>query len=164
MQGYVNLFDCHQENITLPLAFMKHMNFLEFEESNKTTPIYINVVRHPIDRVISWYYYIRQGWFSLKFEFQNLHPNKSPTLTWSYLLLKSLTKGIKDGNIQIFKFSLQCWKSVEHFLIFLGGTLDKIVKVWKEIWSSFFIGQICTYFLSLLLNIQAEIQTLNKMY
>ena len=60
-QEYVNLFDCHQEDITLPIAFMKHMNFLDFEEFNKTTPIYINMIRHPIDRVISWYYYIRQG-------------------------------------------------------------------------------------------------------
>ena len=120
LQVYVNLFDCHQENITLPLAFIKHMNFLDFEESNKITPIYINMVRHPIDRVISWYYYIRQGWFSLKFEFQDLHPNLSPTLTWSYLLLKLLTKGIKDGKIPAL-FILQCWKSVEHFFIFFKG-------------------------------------------
>ena len=68
LQGYVNMFDCHQENVTLPLAFMKHMNFLDFEEFNKTTPIYINMVRHPIDRVISWYYYIRQGWYALNWE------------------------------------------------------------------------------------------------
>ena len=61
------MFDCHQENITPPIAFMKHMNFIDFEDFNKTNPIYINMIRHPIDRVISWYYYIRQGWFSSRF-------------------------------------------------------------------------------------------------
>ena len=26
-------------------------------------PIYINIVRHPVDRVYAWYYYIRAPWY-----------------------------------------------------------------------------------------------------
>ena len=44
------------------------MNFLDFEEFNKTNPIYINIVRHPVERVISWYYYIRQNWYALNWD------------------------------------------------------------------------------------------------
>jgi hypothetical protein len=59
---YVDMLQ-HDGNVTAPFSYVKHMNFLNFEEFNQTNVIYINFVRHPIDRVISWYYYIRQGWY-----------------------------------------------------------------------------------------------------
>ena len=57
--SYVQQFGIQQDNLSIPYSFTKHMNFLDFEEFNKTNPIYINIVRNPIERVISWYYYIR---------------------------------------------------------------------------------------------------------
>ena len=51
------------ENQTYPLSYCKHLNFLNFEEFDKQNPIYINMVRHPVERVISWFYYIRAGWY-----------------------------------------------------------------------------------------------------
>ena len=43
-----------------PLAFLKHQNFLNFSEFEaQKSPIYVNFVRHPVERIISWYYYIR---------------------------------------------------------------------------------------------------------
>ena len=65
-KAYVEMFDVPEgKNMTLPFSYVKHMNFLNFEDFNKTNPIYINMVRHPIDRVISWYYYTRQNWYQL---------------------------------------------------------------------------------------------------
>ena len=50
------------------IVYKKHMNFLNFEEFNKTNPIYVSMVRDPVERVISWYYYHRQTTYLLKFE------------------------------------------------------------------------------------------------
>ena len=54
------------ENQTYPLSYCKHLNFLNFEEFGKQNPIYINMVRHPVERVISWFYYIRQNWYQIR--------------------------------------------------------------------------------------------------
>jgi len=57
-------------NMTLsaPFSYVKHLNFLNFEEFNQTNPIYINMVRHPVERVISWYYYARQNWYQFDYD------------------------------------------------------------------------------------------------
>merc|ERR1712008_62529 len=54
------------DNHTYPLSYVKHLNFLNFEEFDKQNPIYMNMVRHPVERVISWYYYIRQNWYQIR--------------------------------------------------------------------------------------------------
>ncbi len=46
-----------------PFAFLKHQNFFNFSEFGYQSPIYINFVRHPVERMISWYYYIRAPWY-----------------------------------------------------------------------------------------------------
>ena len=69
-KSYVEMLrdDDGETNIThnSPYCYIKHINFLNFEEFNYTNPIYVNMVRHPIERLISWYYYTRQGWYQLK--------------------------------------------------------------------------------------------------
>ena len=50
------------------IVYKKYMSFLNFEEFNKTNPIYISMVRDPLERVISWYYYHRQTTYLLEFE------------------------------------------------------------------------------------------------
>ena len=50
------------------IVYKKYMNFLNFKEFNKTNPIYVSMVRDPMERVISWYYYHRQTTYLLKFE------------------------------------------------------------------------------------------------
>ena len=44
---------------TRPFAFLKHQNFFNFSEFGYKSPIYMNFVRHPVERIISWHYYIR---------------------------------------------------------------------------------------------------------
>ena len=36
-------------------SYYKHMLFINYEEFDLPNPIYISLVRHPVDRQISWY-------------------------------------------------------------------------------------------------------------
>ncbi|KAK9309271.1 hypothetical protein QLX08_001020 [Tetragonisca angustula] len=46
-----------------PSVYIKHVCFTNFTEFNLPQPIYINIVRDPVERVISWYYYVRAPWY-----------------------------------------------------------------------------------------------------
>lgn len=46
-----------------PYAYSQHFAFVNFTEHEVQRPIYINLVRDPIERVISWHYYIRAEWY-----------------------------------------------------------------------------------------------------
>ncbi|XP_034484054.1 heparan sulfate 2-O-sulfotransferase pipe isoform X1 [Drosophila innubila] len=46
-----------------PSVFIKHVCFTNFTKFNLPTPIYLNVVRDPVERVISWFYYVRAPWY-----------------------------------------------------------------------------------------------------
>lgn len=39
--------------------YIQHISWLNFTEFQLPKPIYINMVRDPVERVISWYYYVR---------------------------------------------------------------------------------------------------------
>ena len=65
---YVEMFQGIDNNITTPFTYTKHINFINFEEFNQTNPIYINFVRDPVDRVVSWYYYSRQSWWQMSYD------------------------------------------------------------------------------------------------
>ena len=62
-----HMFDFNGLNYS-KIAYDKYMNFLNFEEFNRTNPIYVSMVRNPVERVISWYYYHRQIWHIIAFE------------------------------------------------------------------------------------------------
>ncbi|XP_067647740.1 heparan sulfate 2-O-sulfotransferase pipe isoform X4 [Eurosta solidaginis] len=40
-------------------VYIEHVNWIDFEIFNLPKPIYINLVRDPVERVISWYFYAR---------------------------------------------------------------------------------------------------------
>ncbi|GJQ76976.1 hypothetical protein Trydic_g15172 [Trypoxylus dichotomus] len=46
-----------------PSVYIKHVCFTNFSEFGIPEPIYVNLVRDPIERVISWYYYVRAPWY-----------------------------------------------------------------------------------------------------
>ncbi|XP_067647741.1 heparan sulfate 2-O-sulfotransferase pipe isoform X5 [Eurosta solidaginis] len=40
-------------------VYIEHVNWIDFEEFDLPKPVYINLVRDPVERVISWYFYAR---------------------------------------------------------------------------------------------------------
>jgi len=48
---------------TPPSAYVKHVCFVDFSRHNTSIPVYVNLVRDPVERVISWYYYVRAPWY-----------------------------------------------------------------------------------------------------
>ena len=47
---------------TEPTVWVRHFNFLDFDSLGLATPSWINMVRDPVERVISNFYYRRAGW------------------------------------------------------------------------------------------------------
>merc|ERR1719474_783183 len=44
------------------MVWVRHFNYLSFERFGLPTPVYVNLVRDPLERVISFFYYRRAGW------------------------------------------------------------------------------------------------------
>nr|CAB3267572.1 uronyl 2-sulfotransferase-like [Phallusia mammillata] len=42
-------------------VYIRHLNFLDFESCNSSNPIYINIIRDPVERAVTTYYYRRFG-------------------------------------------------------------------------------------------------------
>ena len=71
-------------DLTYPASYTKHISFLDFDAFEKLkskpelsrlvekkshrfrAPIYVNMVREPVNRIISWYYYVRAPWYIVK--------------------------------------------------------------------------------------------------
>ncbi|XP_046807965.1 heparan sulfate 2-O-sulfotransferase pipe-like isoform X2 [Lucilia cuprina] len=43
-------------------SYAMHINYIDFRSFDLPQPIYINMVRDPVERVISWYFYMRTPW------------------------------------------------------------------------------------------------------
>ncbi|XP_059620106.1 heparan sulfate 2-O-sulfotransferase pipe isoform X1 [Phlebotomus argentipes] len=50
-------------DLPTPSVYVKHVCYTNFTRFGLPTPIYVNLVRDPVERVISWYYYIRAPWY-----------------------------------------------------------------------------------------------------
>jgi len=46
-----------------PSVYVKHVCYSNFSKFDLDMPIYVNMVRDPVERVISWYYYVRAPWY-----------------------------------------------------------------------------------------------------
>jgi len=46
-----------------PSVYVKHVCFVNFSQYDVEMPIYVNMVRDPVERVMSWYYYVRAPWY-----------------------------------------------------------------------------------------------------
>lgn len=79
--NYANMF---VDNFTEPSVYNKHISFIDFESlgSKYYRPIYMNFVREPVQRVISWYYYIRAPWYQFETDKSGNYSSKN-LLTFS---------------------------------------------------------------------------------
>ncbi|XP_037718596.1 heparan sulfate 2-O-sulfotransferase pipe-like isoform X3 [Drosophila subpulchrella] len=50
-------------NCTTANTYTKHVAFIDFDRMDEPWPIYINLVRDPIERLVSWFYYARAPWY-----------------------------------------------------------------------------------------------------
>lgn len=46
-----------------PHIYSQHIAYINFTRFHLPRPIYINLVRDPIERIISWHYYVRARWY-----------------------------------------------------------------------------------------------------
>ncbi|XP_071743606.1 uronyl 2-sulfotransferase homolog pip [Lepeophtheirus salmonis] len=53
-----------------PNGRYKHMHFIDFTNYNHQNPKYISIIRDPIQRYISWYYYIRNPIYIVQNQFR----------------------------------------------------------------------------------------------
>ena len=51
----------HLETAPHPSLYIRHQYFIDFEQHQKLRPLYINVIRDPIEKFRSFYYFIRNG-------------------------------------------------------------------------------------------------------
>lgn len=46
-----------------PHIYSQHLAYINFTRFHMPKPIYINLVRDPLERIISWHYYVRAEWY-----------------------------------------------------------------------------------------------------
>ncbi|KAH8360367.1 hypothetical protein KR200_002905, partial [Drosophila serrata] len=61
--------------------YIEHINWLNFDEFDLPKPIYINLVRDPVERVISWYFYAR-GAYKNAIEYKKKPDQKLRPESW----------------------------------------------------------------------------------
>lgn len=54
---------CNVNFVTIDKVKQIKLEEFYFHRFGKATPIYVNIVRDPVERVISWFYYVRAPWY-----------------------------------------------------------------------------------------------------
>ena len=122
---------------------MKHLNFLDTTEFGVPMPIYINIVRHPVDRVYAWYYYIRAPWYVIDPSPQDIIVTTNMTNAKNSMSSFNVTdddsavqkrvwnwKKGKQPNLRFLKTSyLDCLKNSYYECQYLKGKFQILVKI-----------------------------------
>ena len=63
------------QSLPTPAVYDRHTHFINFESFGRQAPAYINVVRDPVDRKVSQYYFRRLGWTGRGSSLTCVYPN-----------------------------------------------------------------------------------------
>ncbi|XP_017840006.1 uncharacterized protein LOC108597898 [Drosophila busckii] len=75
-------------------VYIRHINWLDFDEFDLPHPIYINMVRDPVERVISWFYYARSS-YKNAIEFRKAPNKKMKPVSW---YKKNFNECVRSGD------------------------------------------------------------------
>lgn len=75
-------------------VYIEHTSWIDFNENNLPKPIFINLVRDPVERMISWYYYIRNSYLNAVYYRRNPNAPIKPTAWFK----KSFNDCVRTGD------------------------------------------------------------------
>ncbi|XP_030387993.1 heparan sulfate 2-O-sulfotransferase pipe-like [Scaptodrosophila lebanonensis] len=75
-------------------VYVEHIPWIDFNDFNLPRPIYVNLVRDPVERVISWYYYVRNSYRNAIFYRRNPDAPIKPA-SW---FKKSYNSCVRSGD------------------------------------------------------------------
>ncbi|KAH8322060.1 hypothetical protein KR059_001423 [Drosophila kikkawai] len=75
-------------------VYIEHIPWIDFNEYNLPKPIFINLVRDPVERMISWYYYVRNSYRNAIFYRNNPLAPLKPTAWFK----KSFNDCVRSGD------------------------------------------------------------------
>uniref|UniRef100_T1J8P8 Sulfotransferase domain-containing protein n=1 Tax=Strigamia maritima TaxID=126957 RepID=T1J8P8_STRMM len=61
----INEIDDHIQNEVVPLSYDRHVYFIDFTEFGHEMPLYVNLLRDPVDKIISRFFYHHIGYTDL---------------------------------------------------------------------------------------------------
>ncbi|XP_017041501.1 heparan sulfate 2-O-sulfotransferase pipe isoform X2 [Drosophila ficusphila] len=76
-------------------TYTKHVAFIDFDHLDEPWPIYINMVRDPIERLVSWFYYARAPWYLAERRQVFGDAVQMPSIEW---LKKDFNRCIEEGD------------------------------------------------------------------
>ncbi|XP_017840005.1 heparan sulfate 2-O-sulfotransferase pipe-like, partial [Drosophila busckii] len=111
-------------NLEPGTAYIEHTSWIDFGELNLPKPIYINLVRDPVERVISWYYYVRNSYLNAIYYRKNPFATIKPTAWFK----KSFNDCVRNGDPECQYVPLTVYDHVGNYkrqsLFFCGHNRD----------------------------------------
>lgn len=84
-------------DMSRPRAYSQHIAYINFTQHHMPRPIYINLVRDPIERIRSWHYYVRAEWYYR--DLQAKLGDKAPKMPAKEFMEMDLDTCVKTGDI-----------------------------------------------------------------
>lgn len=80
-----------------PHIYSQHINYINFTQFRAPRPIYINLIRDPLERVRSWFYYVRAEWYYI--DMRRHLGDKAPPMPPKEFMEMDLDTCVKTHNV-----------------------------------------------------------------